>query len=60
MSVKKTIYGMKAYGIGPFVKEVVFESQTLPVSNWTNRADTVLENWTKRNPSSNTWNNGTN
>lgn len=60
MSAKKTTYGLKAYGIGPFVKEVVFEAQATPVSNWTNRADTVLENWTKRNPSSNTWNNGTN
>jgi len=60
VGVKKTRYGLKAFGVGHYVKEIVFEAQIVPNSNWTVQRDTVVENWTKKNPSSNTWNNGTN
>ena len=59
MSVKKTTYGLKAYGIGNFVREVRFVTATQPTANWTDRPDLNEDFWVKRTPSDKAWN-GTN
>jgi hypothetical protein len=59
MATKKTIYGLKAYGKGNYVREVSYATQTPPVANWTDRPDLNEDFWVKRTPSEKAWN-GTN
>jgi hypothetical protein len=59
MATKKTIYGLKAYGKGSYVREVSYETQTPPTANWTDRPDLNEDFWVKRTPSEKAWN-GTN
>jgi len=59
MATKKSIYGLKAYGKGSYVREVSYETQTPPTANWTDRPDLNEDFWVKRTPSEKAWN-GTN
>jgi hypothetical protein len=59
MSSHVTRYGLKAYGKGAFVKELIFEKTTVTTRNWTTQTDQVQENWVKQNTTNKVWN-GTN
>jgi len=59
MATKKTIYGLKAYGKGSYVREVSYATQTPPVANWTDRPDLNEDFWVKRTANQKAWN-GTN
>ena len=41
-------YGLGRYDIGPFAKEYIYQTETDPIPNWTERPDTTVELWTKR------------
>jgi hypothetical protein len=57
-------YGLGRYDIGPFAKEFIYEEETDPTTNWTERPDLNEDLWTKRpDTTSETWiavNNGVN
>jgi len=59
MATKKTIYGLKAYGKGNYVREVSYVTQTPAVANWTDRPDLKEFFCMKRTPTEKAWN-GTN
>ena len=43
-----TRYGTKRYGVGPYVRSVVFEQAPNVVGNWTKQIDTTQEIWSKQ------------
>jgi len=59
MSTKKTKYGLKAFGVGYYVKEIIFEQPTVTPGNWSEQTDQIPDYWAKQNTTQKVWN-GTN
>jgi len=60
VSTKKTTYGLKAYGIGPFVKEISFKQVAPSAGVWSAQSDQLTDLWAKQNTTEKVWTNGTN
>ena len=64
MSYRVLPYGLGRYDIGPYVKQFLFQTETDPTTNWTERTDlnedlwiirpdTTLETWISVNDGTN-------
>lgn len=64
MSYRVLPFGIGRYDIGPYSKEFLFQTETNPTSDWTERTDSTEGLWTKRpDTTQETWillSNGTN
>ncbi len=64
MSYRVLPFGIGRYDIGPYSKEFLFQTETNPTSDWTERTDSTEDLWTKRpDTTQETWillSNGTN
>lgn len=64
MSYRVLPFGIGRYDIGPYSKEFLFQTETNPTSDWTERSDSAEDLWTKRpDTTQETWillSNGTN